>query len=211
VDDRRITIIPDPALDAADLARLAALHRPPALHRRYVAIGRLVPQKNFPLLLNAFAIAATPGDTLTIVGEGPERQRLEQLVTAAGLASAVTLPGHGDVAAGLGSADVFVLSSDFEALPAVVVEALASGLPVVATDCCVSMPSLVGRFGTLVPRRDAAALAGAMRAQQPLSAADRAEAAAAMSVFTVEYAAPAYAALFARLAPASPEIDTLPQ
>lgn len=208
VDDSRITIVPDAALDAADLARLAALPRHPAPHRRYIAIGRLAPQKNFPLLLHAFAAAARPGDTLAIVGEGPERPRLEALVTSLDLSGAVTLPGHGDVAGALGAADVFVLSSDYEALPAVVVEALASGLPVVATDCCVSMASLIGGFGTLVPRRDAAALAHAMRAQAPLSAEQGAAAAAAMAAFTAERAAPAYAALFARLA-RRPENDTL--
>lgn len=194
--DNRITIIPDAALDTTDLARLAATNRTPAGHRRYVAIGRLVPQKNFTLLLHAFALARSPGDTLAIIGEGSERLRLQQLVTRLGLADVVSLPGHGDVTSALAAADVFVLSSDYEALPAVVAEALASGLPVVATDCCVSMPALVGRFGRLVPRRDAAAMAAAMVAQSPLSSAERAGATHAMAAFTAERAAPAYAALF---------------
>jgi glycosyltransferase involved in cell wall biosynthesis len=198
--DSRITIIPDAALDAADLARLGTTERTPASHRRYVAIGRLVPQKNFPLLLHAFAQARRPGDTLAIIGEGSERPRLEALAAHLDLGDAVSLPGHGDVATALAAADVFVLSSDYEALPAVVVEALASGMPVVATDCCVSMPALIGRFGALVPRRDTAALAAAMAAQPPLLPADRTAAALTMAAFTAERAAPAYAALFHSLA-----------
>ena len=88
------------------------------------------------------------------------------------------------------------MSSDFEGVPAVVIEALASGLPVVATDCSVSMALLVGGFGTTVPVGDATALAAAMAAQAPLSPDQRAAAATAMTAFTVERAAGAYAALF---------------
>ena len=89
-----------------------------------------------------------------------------------------------------------MLASDFEGVPAVVIEALASGLPVVATDCSVSMPSLVSSFGTIVPVGDAAALADAMAAQAPLTPAQRSAAAAEMARFTVERAAAAYLALF---------------
>jgi glycosyltransferase involved in cell wall biosynthesis len=78
----------------------------------------------------------------------------------------------------------------------VVIEALAAGLPVVTTDCSVSMRALVGRFGTVVPLGDAAALAAAMLAQPALDADARAEAAEAMRAFTVERAAGAYAGLF---------------
>jgi hypothetical protein len=77
----------------------------------------------------------------------------------------VALPGHvNPVSDALLAADALVMSSDYEGVPAVVPEALAAGLPVVSTDCSVSMADLLGhgRFGLLVPVRDEAALAGAM-------------------------------------------------
>ena len=205
VPPERITIIDDPALGEADHARLAAIGaaRPapgPGPGRRYVAIGRLAAQKNFARAIDAFALAARPGDTLAIIGEGSQRTRLERRISARGLAGRVSLPGHGDAVAALAAADVFVLSSDYEALPAVVVEALASGLPVVATDCCVSMRDLVGAFGSVVPPGDSAALAAAMVAQPVPDAPIRAAMAAAMQRFTITTGARTYAALFGRLA-----------
>jgi glycosyltransferase involved in cell wall biosynthesis len=201
VDLSRVAVIEDPALDAAGLSELAAIgaERTPGGSRRYVAVGRLSGQKNMTLLVNAFAQAADPGDTLTIVGEGADRPKIERQITRLGLDGRVALPGHGAVAPALAAADVFVLSSDYEGVPAVVIEALSSGLPIVATDCSVSMASLIAGFGELVPVGNAAALAAAMRRARPLDAAARASAAAAMQSFTVEVAAGRYAALFAAM------------
>ena len=194
----RISVIPDPALCADDLARLAAARdaasrgRP---GRHYLAVGRLAPQKNFALLLEAFARVVTPGDTLTILGEGLERASLERLAASLGIAGAVHMPGHTDpLDRWLAQADVFVLSSTYEGVPAVLIEALAAGLPIVATDCCVSMRDLLGHgaFGAIVPKGDCAALARAMTTialdDRPVVTARRAAAAA----FTVEHAADAY-------------------
>ena len=97
-------------------------------------------------------------------------------------------------------ASLFVLSSDYEGVPAVVIEALASGLPVVSTDCSVSMSSLIGLFGSVVPRGEPAALAAAMVAAVPLDTEARSAAAAAMQAFTVERAASRYADVFAAAA-----------
>lgn len=203
ITDDRVTIIADPALSAHDLAALQAIGaaRRPGGGRRCVAVGRLAAQKNFGLAIDSFARAALPGDTLAIIGEGSQRRQLEDRITTLGLEASVRLPGHGAVMPALADADVFVLSSDYEALPAVVVEALASGLPVVATDCCVSMRSLVGDFGKIVPRRDQQALADAMARQPALTADQRTAAGAAMAAFTVERAADRYAALFATMPP----------
>ncbi|CDO37932.1 Glycosyltransferase involved in cell wall bisynthesis [Novosphingobium mathurense] len=123
---------------------------------RYLTAGRLVPQKNFPLLLRAFARAARPDDTLTIAGEGPEHDALVLLATELGIAGRVRFTGYlASIDPLLAEADAFVLSSDYEGLPGVIVEALAAGLPVLATDCCVSMSYLLdnGRTGVLVPAR----------------------------------------------------------
>lgn len=193
-----VAIIDDPALDEAQVARLEHLPRPPHAGpgRRFLAIGRLAAQKNFALLLKAFARMAKPGDQLTILGEGGQRRALEADVRALGLAGRVALPGHvNPVSDALLAADALVLSSDYEGVPAVVPEALAAGLPVVSTDCSVSMGDLIGhgRFGTLVPVRDAAALAAAMDAitARPFDAAAAREQARR---FTVERAARRYAA-----------------
>ncbi len=198
----RIHIVDDPALAGADLEALAAIgtaRTPRTGARQYVGIGRLAPQKNWPLLLEAFARIAGPDDRLTILGEGAERPRLERLAARLGIAGRLALPGHGAAAPVLAAGDVFVLSSDFEGVPAVVIEALAAGLPVVATDCSVSMASLIGEWGTIVAVGDATALAAAMAAQAPLAPAARSAAVAEMRRFTVERAAGAYAKLFGAL------------
>jgi glycosyltransferase involved in cell wall biosynthesis len=170
----RIAIIDDPSLDEADIQRLAAARsaaRAGAAQkgpgRRFLAIGRLAAQKNFGLLLEAFAGMAGPDDRLAIVGEGGARRMLEAQVKRLALEDKVRLPGHvSPLDAELAAADALVLSSDYEGVPAVVAEALAAGLPVVSTRCSVSMDDMLGggRFGVLVPVGDVTALADAMAA-----------------------------------------------
>lgn len=155
----RVCIIEDPALSAADFNILSAMERPAQVpsHKHILAVGRLVPQKNFPLLIESFARYSWPNDHLTIAGEGPERQRLERLARNLGVANRVRFTGHcDDINQLLAGADIFALSSDYEGVPAVIIEALAAGLPIVATDCCVSMQSLMdyGKFGIIVPIGD---------------------------------------------------------
>ncbi len=152
----RVVTIANPVLTRQRLRDLATLPRsrgrPDAT--RYVAAGRLVAQKNYPLMLRGFARSARAGDTLTIAGAGPDRDAILRVVSRLGLTGRVRLAGHlGSVDALLAQADAFVLSSDYEGLPGVVVEALAAGLPVLATDCCASMACLVeaGVTGVLVP------------------------------------------------------------
>ena len=203
VSDDRITIIEDPALEAAQFAQLAAIPRPAAPPRapRFVAVGRLAGQKNFPLLLRAFALLADPAARLVIVGEGGERARLERLAGELGIAAQLSLPGHCDPLPHLAAVSAYALSSDYEGVPAVIIEALAAGLPVAGTDCSVSMAALTGHgaFGALVPVRDAAALAGAM-AQVLTMPFDPAAARGAVQSFTIAAAARRYLALFAQVA-----------
>lgn len=163
----RIAIVDDPSLDEADIDRLGAVGtaRTPGPGRRFLAIGRLAAQKNFALMIDAFARIARPADTLTILGEGGQRARLEDKVRAHGLIAQVEMPGHvNPLDAALCEADALVMSSDYEGVPAVVPEALAAGLPIVATNCSTSMDDLLdhGRFGLLVRTGDVAALADAM-------------------------------------------------
>lgn len=163
----RIAIVDDPSLDDADVERLAAAarHRGTGPGRRFLAIGRLAGQKNFSLMIDAFARIARPEDRLTILGEGGERAKLEDKVRKHGLTGRVDLPGHlNPLDTALASADALVMSSDYEGVPAVIPEALAAALPIVATNCSTSMDDLLdhGRFGLLVQPGDAAALAKAM-------------------------------------------------
>jgi glycosyltransferase involved in cell wall biosynthesis len=133
---------------------------------RLLAVGKLKPEKNFALLISAFArFAASRPGTLVIVGEGQERRELEGLIARLGLEGRVLMPGFcatvGDWYAG---ADLFVLSSNYEGFGNVMVEAMHFGLPVVATDCPHGPAEALGggRWGALVPCGDEAALAKAI-------------------------------------------------
>ncbi|WP_082679248.1 glycosyltransferase [Sphingobium cupriresistens] len=110
-----------------------------------LGIGRLTRQKRFDLLISAFALVRREDARLLIFGDGPDRKRLEQLVTALGLTDRVTLPGYvPDVAEWLKRADLFVLPSRYEGLPAVALEAMAANCPVLSTDCFAAARSLLG-------------------------------------------------------------------
>lgn len=198
----RIHVIENASLTDADLASFAAA-RDSASHvrrgRRFLAVGRLVPQKNFALLLRAFARIAGADDRLTIIGEGSERAGLEALAKSLGIAARVALPGHRNpLHHAFGEADAFVLSSDYEGLGVVVIEALAAGLPVVATDCCVNMPMLLADAGILVPVGDVGAFAAAMD-RIGTCPVDRDGMRARARSFTVERSAPAWIGLFETL------------
>src|SRR5690606_26732556 len=102
---------------------------------------------------------------LCILGEGEERPRLQALVDALGLDGRLLLPGYqSDPAPWYAHADLFVLSSDHEGFGNVIVEALEQGVPVVSTDCPSGPREILegGKYGTLVPVGDAAALASAI-------------------------------------------------
>jgi glycosyltransferase involved in cell wall biosynthesis len=103
-----------------------------------IAVGRLSAQKGFDLLLPAFARLReeAPEAGLTILGEGPDRALLEAQVAALGLDASVRMPGHSETAlAAIAAADLLVSSSRYEGFPNIVLEAMALGTPVVATDC----------------------------------------------------------------------------
>ncbi len=132
-----------------------------------VAAGRLHAEKDFALLLRAFARAEKqcPALRLIVLGEGPERRRLEQLSRTLGIERTVLLPGHVDNPyAFMSRASAFVLSSIYEGLPTVLIEALACGAPVISTDCPSGPAEILenGRFGRLVPVGDEEALAAAI-------------------------------------------------
>ncbi len=133
-----------------------------------IAVGRLVPIKNVRLLLDAMPLLRerVPAAHLIVVGEGPELRSLVARARALGIQDALTFTGYVPLTALPGyyrSADVFALTSDFDNSPNVVLEAMASQLPVVATDVG-GVHAFVekGRGGDLVASRDAAQLAAAL-------------------------------------------------
>jgi glycosyltransferase involved in cell wall biosynthesis len=128
-----------------------------------LGVGRLTAQKAFDVLIEAFAqVRKTRHARLVILGEGEQRPMLEALVKRLGLQGDVQLPGFvSNPYAFMANAAVFVLSSRWEGLPTVLVEAMSLGTPVVATDCPSGPREILkdGKYGQLVPMNDPAALA----------------------------------------------------
>jgi glycosyltransferase involved in cell wall biosynthesis len=131
-----------------------------------LGVGRLTPAKDFPTLIRAFAdVRLRRPARLMILGEGPERPQLEALIRELRMSEDTALPGFRENAAAyMAAASVFVLSSAWEGLPTVLIEALAAGTRVVSTDCPSGPREILqeGRLGLLVPVGDATALADAI-------------------------------------------------
>ena len=131
-----------------------------------LAIGKLNKKKDFGVLLAAFAqfLAHRPA-RLVVLGDGRTRPKLLALAKQLGIEESVDFPGFKENPfAFLAKANLFVLSSTHEALPTVLIEAMACGCPVVSTDCPFGPREILeeGRFGPLVPVGDPEALAAAM-------------------------------------------------
>lgn len=131
------------------------------------AVGRLNRQKNHAMLIRAFARLENCGDRLIIHGEGPLRPELEELIKELGLEGRVLLPGlSSNVPADIKGAKIFVLPSDYEGMPNVLLEAMALGLCCIATDCPCGGPGAVideGENGCLIPVGDEDALTSRLR------------------------------------------------
>lgn len=140
-----------------------------------LGMGRLVEQKNFPLLIRAFVAVRQHTDARLVILGGDKssgdqmahQQELQALAVKLGVADDVALLGYqSDPHAFLRAARVFVLSSSFEGFGNVLVEALLAGCPVVSTDCPSGPAEILddGRYGTLVPVDDVDSLAAAILA-----------------------------------------------
>jgi glycosyltransferase involved in cell wall biosynthesis len=138
--------------------------QPPVL----LAVGRLTGQKAFDVLIRAFALVRKDRDLrLLILGEGEERPSLEALIKEHQLEQDVSLPGFvTNPYAYMKQAAAFILSSRWEGLPTVMVEAMALGTPIISTDCPSGPQEILmgGKFGRLVPVDDPFALATAITA-----------------------------------------------
>lgn len=158
VVDSSIKVIPKTEFSGLELWKLAQC--------RILTVGSLKKQKNHLLLLRAFSMLPKNLDAhLLILGEGHLRERLEALVDELGIKANVSMPGFvSDPSPYYQHASLFALSSDFEGLPTVLIEALAFGTPVVSTDCPSGPREILcdGQFGELTPLGNAEVLALAM-------------------------------------------------
>jgi glycosyltransferase involved in cell wall biosynthesis len=172
IPPERVSVIPN-GIDAAQIARMAAEplddhwfapDAPPVI----ISAGRLSKQKNYPLLIDAFArVRRQRPARLVVLGEGPRgaRDLLLRQARSLGVADDVRLPGYeANPMRYFARARAFVLSSLWEGASNVLLEALACGCPVIATDCPTGVRELLedGKAGEIVPTGDAAALAEAI-------------------------------------------------
>jgi len=173
---RRLAVIPNPLPDTLANRPPVDVSAPPGARdavsgaparKRLMAMGRMVPDKQFDVLIDCFAALAGqhPEWDLFIWGEGPEREALGERVMLAGLQERIQLPGRTEMPWDeLACAQGFVLSSAVEGFPNVLLEAMALGLPCVTFDCPSGPREMTrdGQDGMLVPAGDAQALQKAL-------------------------------------------------
>ncbi|GAA3097250.1 glycosyltransferase family 4 protein [Nonomuraea salmonea] len=180
-----------------------------------IAVGRLVPQKGFDMLIPAFAAAAAehPGWKLRIFGTGPSKERLQERIDESGMRDRIKLMGRSNrIHEELAKSSVYALSSRIEGLPMAMIEAMGHALPIVAFDCPTGPADVLtpGKDGILVPPRDVDALARSL--SQVMGDRDlrvRLGAAAAQTAhgYTPEVVMPLWEKLFAALATGAPLTD----
>jgi len=186
--------IPLPALDD---------NAPPpsrAAGRTILAAGRLIRQKGFDLLIDAFARLDDRDARLVIVGSGPEEASLRRRIERSGRGDDITLAGYAPgIGPHLDAARLLVLPSRFEGYGAVVVEALGAGRPVIATATTPAVGDLMTdpERGIVVPPGDVAALATAIRTLLDRPAPDPDRLADAVSAYRIGAGAQAYLAAIA--------------
>ena len=135
---------------------------------RIVTVGSFKKQKNHKLLLEAFSQINLPDARLMFVGDGEGRESLISFARQLGISDKIIIAGFQfDPTPFYKTADLFVLSSDYEGFGNVIVESLSCGTPVVSTDCPSGPAEILdnGRFGILVPVRDVDSLSNAIRLQ----------------------------------------------
>lgn len=140
----------------------------PKFQYKILGVGSLIKQKNFFNLIKAFSLLPKPikdNSQLIILGEGIERDNLEKLIEELALKDQIFLPGFIiDPRPWFSSADLFVLSSDWEGFGIVLVEAMQSKLPIVSTNCNSGPAEILnnGEYGHLVPCNNPRALSEAI-------------------------------------------------
>jgi glycosyltransferase involved in cell wall biosynthesis len=161
-------VIPNGVEVARVGVRAAAVPRRTGAPGRVMTAARFAPEKGLDVLLRAVArLPRSTVDTVDLYGDGPERAALERLVAELDLDDRVGLHRwRDDIPEQMARHDLFVLPSTAEGMPYALLEAMAAGIPVIASDVPGNVEALAGgSAGTVVPRRDPAALAAAMAAR----------------------------------------------
>lgn len=172
------SVLPNP-LDCDRLPKVYCGER----DKTVVSAGRLEPQKNFPLLIEAFTRfhETHPDYKLVIYGEGQQRETLEKLAAEKLPEGVWSMPGRvSDLPQRIARCSIFALSSDYEGVPNVLIEAMAVGTPAVSTDCAPGGAAALienGKNGLIVPVGDAKSLAESLAymADHPAEAVAMAE------------------------------------
>ncbi|MFY0731799.1 glycosyltransferase [Pseudomonas sp. NFX15] len=163
----------------------------------WIAVGRLVELKGFHLLLDAYALVVHHQGVpdLIIAGEGPQREELTDQAQRLGIADRVHFTGHlNNPYPLIRHARLLILSSFFEGLPTVLIEALALGTPVLSSDCASGTRELLdhGRLGQLVKVNDVPDLARGLEQSLTIKALSTRSMAQTVNPYTSEHAARAY-------------------
>lgn len=172
IPEERIQVIYNPIITPEFREKVRAPLEHPWFQRGeppvVLAVGRLTPQKDFSTLIKAFArVRQARSVRLLILGEGEERAALEGLVSEFGLQPDIGLPGYvPNPYPYMVRSSLFVLSSRWEGLPGVLIEALYCGVPLIATDCPSGPREILagGQYGLLIPPGDPEALSAAIEA-----------------------------------------------
>jgi glycosyltransferase involved in cell wall biosynthesis len=166
----KVITIYNPVIDEELLAKAKSPANHPWFEDKdvpvFLAVGRLTQQKDFSALIQAFHLVRKQRQArLIILGEGECRSELEAMINKLGINEDVSLPGFTDNPyAYMSRASAFVLSSRWEGLPTVLIEAMACGCPVISTDCPTGPDEILegGKYGRLVPVGDIVAMSEAM-------------------------------------------------
>lgn len=197
----RIVTIHEPILEDHDDP--ATTPREPRDGPRILCVGRLCDQKDFLTALRAFA-ALDPGvhARLVILGEGPDRSMLIRETERLGIAARVEMPGYvASILPRLQQADLLLMTSRYEGYPAVLIEALAAGLPVVTTDCSPAIGEIMAHsdYGRVVTSRQPSAIAEAITIQLHQPRPDARSTAPLLDRHRIGASAAAYLELFDRV------------
>jgi glycosyltransferase involved in cell wall biosynthesis len=166
----KVSVVYNPVVDNELMAKAKAPLNHPWFKKGnppvFLAVGRLTEQKDFLTLIKAFALLREQRlARLIILGEGESRSELEAMIKKLEISEDVSLPGFvQNPYAYMYNASAFILSSRWEGLPTVLIEAMACSCPVVATDCPSGPQEILeaGKYGSLIPIGNSVALADAM-------------------------------------------------